>query len=65
MSWLSITDALPGDACPQCERGLLYVRTSRPCNENWQVQYLWCTHCQTTLKSRVDRRELTRVRKVV
>lgn len=25
MKWLSITDSLPGDACPRCDRGELYV----------------------------------------
>jgi len=65
MAWLPITDVIPGEVCPQCERGLLYVRNSRPANQRWQVQYLWCTHCPTTFKSLVERCELPRVRKVV
>ena len=30
MAWLPITDSLPGDACLRCDRGQLYVRSSRP-----------------------------------
>jgi hypothetical protein len=28
MAWLQITDSPPGDACPRCNRGELYVRGS-------------------------------------
>jgi hypothetical protein len=65
MAWLPITNSLPGDACPRCDRGELYVRSSRPTGDRWQLQYLWCTNCPATLKARMDRRYLTRARKVL
>jgi hypothetical protein len=40
MAWLPITDSFPGHACPSCDRGELYVRSSRPTGIRWQVQYL-------------------------
>jgi hypothetical protein len=64
MTWLPITDAAPGEICPRCDRGTLFIRNSRPATPRWQVQYLWCTHCPVTLKSMVERNEL-RLRKVV
>jgi hypothetical protein len=30
MAWLPITNALPGDVCPRCGRGELYIRSSFP-----------------------------------
>ena len=65
MKWLPITDTLPGDACPRCDRGELYVRSSRPTGLCKQVRYLWCTNCPVTLKALTDRRDLTRARKVL
>jgi hypothetical protein len=62
VAWLQITDALPGDACPLCDRGELYVRSSRPVGQRWQVQYLWCKSCPATFKARVERRHLARAR---
>jgi hypothetical protein len=65
MAWLPFTESLPGDGCPRCERGTLYVRNSRPFGSRWQLQYLWCTNCPVTFKARADRRCLPRLRKVV
>ena len=65
MAWLPITDSLRGDACMRCSRGELYVRSSRPTGIRWQLQYLWCTNCSATFKTRIDRRQLTRARKVL
>ena len=65
MAWLPISNSLPGDACPRCERGELYVRNSRPTGPRWQLQYLWCTHCQATFKARTDRRHLPRAWKAI
>ena len=65
MPWLLITESLPGDECPHCERGTLYVRTSRRTGSRWQLQYLWCSYCPSTFKVRADRRHLHRSSKVV
>ncbi len=65
MKWLPITDALPRDVCPRCDRGELYVRSSRQAGDRWQVQYLWCKNCTATFKARTDRRYLIRTRKVL
>jgi hypothetical protein len=63
MTWLPISSALPGDACPSCERGELYVRSSRPTGIRWQLQYLRCKTCLATFKARNERRYLARARK--
>jgi hypothetical protein len=65
MIWLAITDAFPRNLCPRCERGMLYVRSSRRSGAHWQLQYLWCTTCPATFKSRVERCRLKRKSKVV
>jgi hypothetical protein len=65
MQWLPITDSLPGDPCPDCDRGELYVRSSRPTGIHWQIQYLRCRNCFATFKARIDRHCLTRTRKVL
>lgn len=65
MVWLKITDSSRGDACPRCDRGELYVRSSRPTGIRWQVQYRWCTNYPATFKARVDRRYLNCARKVL
>jgi hypothetical protein len=65
MPWLPITEALPSDACPRCDHGELYVRSSRSANARWQAQYLWCNKCPATFKARADRRFLSRARKVL
>lgn len=59
MSWLQITDLLSGDICPLCDRGELYVRSSRRTGDRWQVRYLWCKNCAATFKARAHRRHLT------
>ncbi len=65
MKWLPITDALPGDACPSCDRGELYVRSSRATGVRWQLQYLRCKNCFASFKARTERRYLSRARKVL
>lgn len=65
MTWLPITDAVSGNACPRCKRGALYVRNSRRTGPCWQLRYLWCSNCPATFKARVDRRRLNRSPKVV
>ena len=65
MKWLPITDSFPGDACPRCDRGELYVRSSRQTGACFQVRYLRCTNCPVTFKTLTDRRDLNRARKVL
>jgi hypothetical protein len=65
MKCLPITDSYPGKICPYCDRGDLYVRSSRRTGSRWQIQYLWCSNCPATFKARTDRDQLCRFRKVL
>ncbi len=60
MSWLKVTNLRPGDSCPKCDRGTLYVRTSRAAGESFQTRWMWCSRCAATFKTLVDRAELRR-----
>lgn len=52
MTWLPITDAAPGDVCPRCDRGTLFIRSSRPSGPAWRLRYLRCKCCRARFKAR-------------
>lgn len=65
MRWLRITRLQPGDACPKCKRGSLFVRSSRPSGLHMQLRYLRCKNCRSTFKGEADRGKLRRAKKVL
>ncbi len=52
MTWLPITDAAPGEICPRCDRGTLFIRSSRQTGQSWRLRYLRCKSCRSTFKAR-------------
>ena len=51
MAWLPIIGSLTGDVCPRCDRGKLYVRSTRRTGDPGQVQYLCCSNFPARFES--------------